>query len=171
MKMLKCKKRKFDDVTLQYSIGTGLLKVALWRDKQSISYANELQNDKKCCHNATFGRPVPKFYGTCSGVASIGAWGGIVPPPLDSEKSVKTEKSGKEMKNREKSRKRGKIEKKMQKSGRFFHFAPPDKLGWLRFWEIVCIHNGIAQPPSYHSAIYNYSSIERHWYIQFKNSL
>ena len=33
----------------------------------------------------------------------------------------------------QKSRKRGKIRKKRQKSGRFFHFAPLDRKGWLRY--------------------------------------
>ena len=50
--------------------------------------------------------------------------------PLDSEKFGK--KRGKWGEgNREK---RGKIGKKRQKSGRFFHFAPSDRWGWLRYW-------------------------------------
>ena len=43
----------------------------------------------------------------------------------DSEKNAK--KSGKRGGNQEKSGKRGEIGKKMQKLGKFFHFAPPDR--------------------------------------------
>ena len=67
---------------------------------------------------------------TTSGVANTGGKGYSV--PLDSEKFPKNLK--KEGKNQEKSEKRGKksgkrgkIETKRQKSGRFFHFAPPDR--------------------------------------------
>ena len=57
----------------------------------------------------------------------------------DSEKFAKNwEKSGKKRKNREKSgKKQGKKRKngkKRQKSGRFFHLAPPDRKGWLCYW-------------------------------------
>ena len=45
--------------------------------------------------------------------------------PLDSEKFTKNRK--KEGENQEKAGKRGKIWKKEEKSGRFFHFAPPDR--------------------------------------------
>ena len=64
-------------------------------------------------------------------------------PPLIAKKllksrkrgGIKEKKGGKEGKNREKenkSGKRGKIGKERQKSGRFFHFTPPDREGWLR---------------------------------------
>ena len=43
----------------------------------------------------------------------------------DSEKIAKNRK--KSGKNQEKSGKKGKIGKKRQKSGSFFHFAPPDR--------------------------------------------
>ena len=63
----------------------------------------------------------------CSGVASIGARGQSA--PLDSKIIVKNQekKGGNWEKREEKSRKRGKIGKKRQKSGRFFHFAAPGK--------------------------------------------
>ena len=65
-----------------------------------------------------------------SGVATGGSRGQSATP--DSEKFAKNlEKEGK---NQEKSGKRGRIGKKRQKSGRFFHFAPPDRQGWLRYY-------------------------------------
>ena len=51
-----------------------------------------------------------------------GGRGGRVPPLTAKNLPKNREKEGK--KNREK---RGKIGKKSQKSGRFFHFAPPDR--------------------------------------------
>ena len=52
----------------------------------------------------------------------------------DSENVAKNRE--KEGKNKEKWEKRGKIGKKRQISGRFFHFAPPppDRQGWLRYY-------------------------------------
>ena len=65
-----------------------------------------------------------------SGVATGGVKGGRV-QPLTAKNMPKVEKK------REKS---GKIEKKEEESGRkgknlegFFHFAPPDRQGWLRY--------------------------------------
>ena len=58
-----------------------------------------------------------------SGVATGGSRGQSATP--DSEKFAK---------NLEKSGKRGRVGKKRQKSGRFFHFAPPDRQGWLRYY-------------------------------------
>ena len=66
-----------------------------------------------------------------SGIASIGARGQSA--PLDGKKIFKNlEKEGKnrekERKNHEKIKKKRKNrEEKQPKSGRFFHFAPPDK--------------------------------------------
>ena len=90
-----------------------------------------------------------------SGVASIGARGGRVPPltakicqnrKKQEKIRKKEEKSGK---NREKRGKIGKnqekIGKKEEKSGRFFHFAPPDRKGWLRYWCCV-VYVGTVKP-------------------------
>ena len=65
-----------------------------------------------------------------SGVATGGVKGGRV-PPLTAKNLPKIRQ--KEGKNHEKSGKRGRIGKKRQKSGRFFHFAPQDRQGWLRY--------------------------------------
>ena len=71
----------------------------------------------------------------CSSNASSGvATGGGAECHPDSEKNAKNQE--KEVKNREI---RGKIRKKRQKSERFFHFAPPDRQGWLRYWMLECI--------------------------------
>ena len=60
-------------------------------------------------------------------------WGGQSTP--DSKKIVKNwEKEGKNWGKEGKLGKR-KIRKKRQKSGRFFHFAPPDREGWLCYWK------------------------------------
>ena len=65
-----------------------------------------------------------------SGIASIGGKGGRV-PPWQQKNCQKSGKRGEKI--RKKEEKLGKIEKKRenqeerQKSGRFFHFAPPDK--------------------------------------------
>ena len=61
----------------------------------------------------------------------LGVKGGRV-PPLTAKNLPKIGKKRGE--NEEKSGKnRGRISKKMHKSGRFFHFAPPDRQGWLCF--------------------------------------
>ena len=40
-------------------------------------------------------------------------------------------------KKRDKIRKNGEKREKVEKSGRFFHFALPDRKGWLRYWAYV----------------------------------
>ena len=58
----------------------------------------------------------------------------------DNEKFAKNrEKEGKNQENREK---RGKTGKNRQKSRRFFHSAPPDRQGWLRY----CFSKGAVPP-------------------------
>ena len=66
-----------------------------------------------------------KFVHEASGVVTGGGgYGGRV-PPLTAKKFPKIGKNREKIrKNREK---RGKIGKKRLKSGRFFHFAPPDR--------------------------------------------
>ena len=70
-----------------------------------------------------------------SSIAS-GRVGAEYPPSKKIAKNWKRE--GKRRENQEKewkkSGKRGKIGKKRQKSERFFHFAPPDREGWLCHW-------------------------------------
>ena len=61
-----------------------------------------------------------------SGVATGGSRGHSATP--DSEKIC--QKLGKRGENREKEEESG---RKGKKSGRFFHFAPPDRQGWLRY--------------------------------------
>ena len=62
-----------------------------------------------------------------SGVATWGSRGAECHP--DSEKFAKNwEKEGKNWEKEEESGRKGK------KSGRFFHFAPPDRQGWLRYY-------------------------------------
>ena len=63
-----------------------------------------------------------------SGVATGGGGQGEHSATPDSEKFAKNwEKSGKI------GEKRRRIGKKRQKSGRFFHFVPPARQGWLRY--------------------------------------
>ena len=62
-----------------------------------------------------------------SGVATGGQGEQSATP--DSEKFAKNRK--KEEKIRKYREKRGRIGKKRKKSGTFFHFAPPDRQGWL----------------------------------------
>ena len=58
---------------------------------------------------------------SCSGVATGVARGGRVPPLTAKNLPKLGKKSGKI------GKKRGKIRKKRQKSGNFFHIAPPDR--------------------------------------------
>ena len=71
---------------------------------------------------------------TCSGIATGVARGAECHPWQRKfcQKSGKRGKNQEKMKNREK---RGQIGEKRQESGSFFHFAPPDRWGWLRYWE------------------------------------
>ena len=64
-----------------------------------------------------------------SGVATGGSRGQSATP--DSEMFAKNRE--KEGKNQEKEGKKRKIREERQNSGMFFHFAPPDRKGWLRY--------------------------------------
>ena len=58
-----------------------------------------------------------------SGIATGGVKG--VGAPLDSKKFAKSQE--KEGENQEEAGKRGKNQEKEKKSGRFFHYTPPDR--------------------------------------------
>ena len=80
---------------------------------------------QKCKVNGT------KLHGRCSGIATGGSGGRV--PPLDSEKFAKNrEKEQKVRKKQEKEENWGR--EGMENSGRFCHFPPSDRQGWLRYW-------------------------------------
>ena len=66
-----------------------------------------------------------------SGIATVGGQGGRVAPPWQQKKNPKIGKRQGE--NQEKQEKEGKSGKR-GKSLRFFHFAPPDRYNWLRYF-------------------------------------
>ena len=73
-----------------------------------------------------------------SGIASTGARCRVL--PWQRKICQKSGKRGKKSGKRGGKSGRGKIGKKRQQSGRFFHFAPPDRYGWLHYCLLCNLH-------------------------------
>ena len=79
-------------------------------------------------------------------------------------------KSGKNQEKRWKIRKKRKNQEERQKSGRFFHFAPPDREGWLCYWirhKYLVYHININDVFSIHVQVEKSFRCLFFWYLHF----